>query len=60
MQFIPFVTQIALLVAWYTVLPALPAWLVFLPMIMGGIALVIWLILVIFGVFAVAGKAWRR
>lgn len=31
--------QIALLLAWYTALPGLPWWLVFLPLLMGAAAL---------------------
>lgn len=43
------VLQVGLLVAWYTVAPQLPWWLVFLPMLVSGAALVVFL-----GILAVA------
>lgn len=46
------IIQVALLIAWFTVLPTLPAWVVFLPLIMGASALVI------FGGIAVLAAAF--
>ena len=41
---IPFLLQVVLLVLWYTIMPTLPAWLVFLPSIVCGVGIVIALI----------------
>lgn len=35
------IIQVAMLVAWYTALPTLPAWVVFLPLILGVAGLTI-------------------
>jgi hypothetical protein len=37
--------QIVLLVLWYTALPMLPVWLVWLPMMIFGVALAVWLLI---------------
>ena len=44
-NYLPCALQIILLVLWYTVLPTLPAWLVFLPLIVSGVALAILLVI---------------
>ena len=40
------IMQVALLIAWFTVLPTLPAWVVFLPLILGAAGLCVSIVLV--------------
>jgi hypothetical protein len=48
--------QIILLVLWYTAFPTLPAWLVFIPLMLWGIGVVI-AITIVLGALIVAGKS---
>jgi hypothetical protein len=47
-------TQIGLLVAWYTVAPGMPALLVFLPLILTGVWTVIALLVLLLGVLVLS------
>lgn len=61
MQFLLLIAQVALIVAWYIlpVLAGVPAWVIFLPLIVSGIGLAFALVMMIF-VAIVAAFAGRR
>lgn len=50
---LPLIVQIVLLVLWYTAFPLMPAWLVFLPIILGGIAIVFTLVVMAISAYVI-------